>query len=441
MVTPVLDSQQQAVVQTVLSRRTGHLAISGAAGTGKTTLVRALVSALGKRAILSAPTGKACARLTEVTGSPAHTLHSLMMQPTFMEASDRGLYDPIRSAQGKMAFKSKGAGLRAGQVLIVDEASMVTRALCSELVNFSRSGLLVLVGDANQLPPVAEGNFSVFSEDGLEVLTLNRVYRQGEGSLVLDAAHRLLDNHKAGNPRPLEALSDLPQVDQYDLLETMRRGFVDHGPEEFAVLTYKNAARDEITSAYRAHVGYASGTLVEGEPLVITRNSPKHGVYNGDICIFLGWTDSGESYSLGDAELKIRGARLETLRGRKTINAVLLLTSGNLSVADKKKLDKDFGRDTLVLMAEYAYCLTGHKSQGSQWNHVLIAYDEMWSNNLEQKYKWSYTALTRASVSCSICELHRSSPLSFKKPKPYTAEQLAASPLLARLVAAKAGAR
>lgn len=431
----VLDPSQRAVVDRVSRLRAGSiLAVTGPAGSGKTTLIRALLEQIGYRLVLCSPTGKAAARIQEVTGAPAETLHRLLMQPVLVEDDDRGVYDRITPRKGKMFFRARGAQLPEGKILVVDESSMVTRAMYAELKAFAAPGVLVLVGDDNQLPPVADGGFSVFDAAD-DVMTLATVHRQGPGSVVLTAANALLTDYVAGGTRPLESMRDLPRVDQYDLLAAMTHGYATYGPENFAVITYKNASRDEITKAFREHCGFEKNTINKGEPLVITRNSRKHDVYNGDVCVFGGWLDnSATTRTLGNQTYTIRRATLTKLRDKKTVSAALLLTASSLSADDHKKLDKEFGvGDTVVLIAEFGYTLTAHKAQGSQWEHTIVAYDEMWSNNTEQKYRWAYTAITRASLSCTICELHRSSPLSFVRPH-YSPET---ESLLTRLLGTK----
>lgn len=433
-----LDEDQRRVVDTILSRQSGILAVQGPAGSGKTTLVKALHQSLGNRLVLCSPTGKACARLSQKTGLPAFTIHSLLMKPTFVEEQDRGLYDRIQGKKGKMYFASKGEQLGVGKVLVVDEASMLTQDMCEQLEAYASpsgsggGGLLVMIGDGFQLPPVAGGNFSVF-DCGLETLTLSRVHRQQEGSDVIGAANQLIADYRSGAIHPLDSLQGLPTISQYDLIDKMISSIKKYGHQGFTCLTYKNSARDEITAELRKRMGYASGTLVEGEPLVITRNNRTHDIYNGDICLFKRWEDRAEEYKIGEDVHQIRRASLVNTRDNKIVNAALLLTASNMSNADRAKLDKAMGRNTVVLVAEYGYCLTSHKAQGSEWFHVLVAYDEMWSNHREAKYRWIYTSLTRAVESCTICELHRSSPLNLTRPRPPTPEQLAKSPLLARL--------
>jgi exodeoxyribonuclease-5 len=439
MVTPIaLDAVQQQAIDRVRARRTGVLGITGPAGSGKTTLIKTLIAVLGDRLeALASPTGKAAACITEATGAPAHTLHSLLMRPVYIEQPGRGVYDRIGSRRGKMISRPRGATLPAGKVLIVDEASMVDRRMYDELAAYGRAGLVVLIGDDSQLPPVASGGFSVFDIAAVEIIELTKVFRQGPGSDILRAVESLRIHANAGNPRPLEALRDLPRVDQYELMEAMRAGFAEHGPKNFAVITYRNQARDEITTAYRAHIGFEPRTINVGEPLVITRNSSQHGLYNGDICTFVDWLDDGETYRLGDADHHIRCATLFSLRTSQYLKAALLLTASSLSVEAREQLDRDFGTDeTVVLIAEYGYVLTAHKAQGSEWQHVLVAYDEMFANNAEQRYRWAYTAITRAALSCTICELHRSSPLCFLRPTPPSSEQIATSPLLKKLMSA-----
>lgn len=436
-----LDPAQQRAVDTVLARRTGIVGITGPAGAGKTTLVKALVSALGPRLILAAPTNKAAARLADVTGAVARTIHKLAFQPVHIDEDTRGVFDKIRTDKGKMVFRAKsGVGLALDQVLVVDEASMINRRMYETLVSFAQDGLLVLIGDDNQLPPVGD-TFSVFAPKpdgpGLEILELHQVHRQGKDSPILAAANQLLTNAVAGSLRPLDALGALPRVDFYRLIDIILKGYAEYGPEGFTAITYRNQARDEITRELRKVLGYQRGTLVSGEPLVITRNRPEFDLYNGDVVIFKGWLGEGREYTLSDGRHHVRLASMTTVRGDRTVSAVLLLTAAHLNDKDRKKLDKDFD-GAEVLIAEYGYVLTAHKSQGSQWQNVVVCYDECGQNNVANKYRWAYTAITRAVESCLICELPRHSVLSFDPPAPrpqYTPEQIKGMTVLQRVLA------
>lgn len=454
----VLTPEQQRVVDFLRAppEPSGILVVDGHAGSGKTTLLRELVRVLGSaerggRVTLCAPTGKACARLAEVVGAPAHTVHQLAMKPTHIEEGARGIFDAISKRDGKMVFDSAEKSIHderapGPKILVVDEASMVDPALYRELVKFAGvsdderhetrgSCWLVFVGDSFQMPPVAATNFSVFElgkEIGRHYFKLSKVHRQAAGSPVLEAATTLITDFAAGKQAPRDALVGLPQIGLWEACATMDVGFEKYGVENFATLTYKNEARQQITAMYRRHRGYANETIVPGEPLVATQNSRDLGIYNGDILTFDGWADDaitnaadGHSY---------RAAKCSLLRdksngsGGRQFEAVLLLRGG-LTFEKTNELRQQLRRYTetkgrALLQAEYGVVLTAHKAQGSEWKHVLVFYDEIFNQKNEGRYRWAYTAITRSSLSCTLCFLPRNalSEASFQKPKPMAPE-------------------
>lgn len=420
-----LGLEQQGIINYV-SRpptRSGVIVVDGQAGTGKTTLIQGIVDALGDLVTLCAPTGKACARLTEIVGVPAYTIHQLAMKPVFVAEPSRGIYDRILPKEGKMVFASAEKQLQ-GSILIVDEASMIDHGLYEELLRFAGDAWLVLIGDSFQLPPVSSG-FSVFDLDH-KTFKLSKVHRQAAGSPVLEAATTLITDFAAGKQAPRDALVGLPQIGLWEACAAMDAGFEKYGADNFTTLTYKNIAREQITSMYRRHRGYATETIIPGEPLVATQNQKDLGIYNGDILIFEGW--AGEQVASQTDKQMYRRARCKLVRGGRSFLAVLLLRGGKTFEQIKALRNDLHGHDetrgTALLQAEYGFVLTAHKAQGSQWDHVLIFYDEIFNQKNENRYRWCYTAVTRAAKSCTICYLPRNAltETSFQKPKPMSPE-------------------
>ncbi|HYP19400.1 MAG TPA: ATP-dependent RecD-like DNA helicase [Chloroflexia bacterium] len=190
-----LTERQQEAIRATLSQRV--VVVTGGPGTGKTTTLRGIVRLLkakGRTVALAAPTGRAAKRLTEATGVGASTIHRLL------ELKPGGSYQvraPIEA-----------------DLVVVDEASMMDLPLADALLNAVPQGAhLLLVGDADQLPPVGPGSVfkDVILSGTVPVITLETIFRQPEGSAIISNAHRI---NAGRTPRTGKGIMDfffLPQ--------------------------------------------------------------------------------------------------------------------------------------------------------------------------------------------------------------------------------------
>lgn len=175
------EEQQQAVREAAAS---GLLLVTGGPGTGKTTILRGILSLLGQmqlRCLLAAPTGRAAKRLTEVTGEDASTIHRLL---------EAGI-DPNT---GNMVFARDEDNPLKADAVIVDEMSMVdVQLLCALLRAIPQGKRLILVGDPDQLPPVGPGFpfRDMLRSEVLPTVRLTEIFRQAQKSLIVMNAHRV----------------------------------------------------------------------------------------------------------------------------------------------------------------------------------------------------------------------------------------------------------
>jgi len=357
--------QQDAVQQACLNKIS---IITGGPGTGKTTITRVVINTLRKLGLkvrLAAPTGRASKRLSEATHCHASTIHRLLG------------FGP----GGEFAY-NENKKLKA-DVLLVDEASMLD---CQLFVSLLRSlpltCRLILVGDVNQLPSVGPGNvLSDLLESGaVPSRTLTQIFRQARESTVVVNAHRINQGKfPVASPRqPPEAdffwveqddpqkVQDLilnmvceriPEVYGYDPLKTvqvlapMHKGLVGTSELNRLLQDRLNPSGQEVRSGFKV--------FRVGDRVLQTRNNYEKDVFNGD----LGWIARMDQES-GELIVDFDGHRIQYAHS---------------------ELDE----------LQLAYCISVHKSQGSEYPAVLIPV--VTQHFLLLQRNLIYTALTRAT--------------------------------------------
>ncbi|MCL1895572.1 MAG: ATP-dependent RecD-like DNA helicase [Clostridiales bacterium] len=192
----VLSSEQKAAIESSLT--SGVFVITGGPGTGKTTIIQAVADILTScefELAIAAPTGRAAKRVTEATGYEAKTIHRLLEYSA----------DP---EEERLYFGRDSMNPLEVDALIVDEASMIDVLLMEALLDALPSGVrLIIVGDADQLPPVGAGNVlrDILSSERIGFARLTEIYRQAAESLIVTNAHRIdrgempVTNAKDGN--------------------------------------------------------------------------------------------------------------------------------------------------------------------------------------------------------------------------------------------------
>lgn len=171
------DDIQKKAITTALSQNV--VIITGGPGTGKTTITRGILQALQQsrqKVLLAAPTGRAAKRLSEATGKDAKTIHRLL---------------EFKPPQG---YQRNADHPLEGDVLIVDEASMIDIILMNALLNAIPEEMkLVIIGDTDQLPSVGPGNVlrDMIESDVIPVVRLTRIFRQAQRSRIVMNAHRI----------------------------------------------------------------------------------------------------------------------------------------------------------------------------------------------------------------------------------------------------------
>jgi exodeoxyribonuclease V alpha subunit len=363
-----LSDEQLDVLRGILAHRIAI--ITGGPGTGKTTLIKSvttILSRLGKRILLAAPTGRAARRLSEVAGRKASTIHKLL---GFNMAEDRFERNP-----------SNPLDLDA---LIVDEASMVDLFLMYHLLNAAPvTAMVILVGDVFQLPSVGPGNVlsDLIASKRVKTFELTKIFRQAEKSPIVTNAHRV----RRGEPLELPPADESSDLTEFCFIEKFRP--IDVVDAIVALCARKIPSCfhldpvDDIQVLAPMHKG-AVGTLNLNRVLQNTLNPKPEGLKSYDF-----------GFSPGDKVIHLKNNYTKEVFngdiGRVgTVNpAERCLTvdyDGRHVVYDFSELDE------LML----AYAISVHKSQGSEYPVVIIPM--MMQHVALLQRNLLYTAITRA---------------------------------------------
>lgn len=416
-----LDEKQAAAVQFFSEwyrdgEQLGYLA--GQAGTGKTTVAKSLAGAIGAETVYAAYTGKAANVLRRYHGVPARTLHSLIYRP-IGEASRKRINElkkEIKAAESDAAvvklqreLQDERKRMRPGfevnpdgplvellwggsGLVICDEVSMVDEKLAKDLLSFGVKTLVL--GDPNQLPPIGGAGYLIESEPDYLLTELHRhnaeqpVYQYAE--LVRTKGVEALTKRRDG------ASAVWPKAGVRDLY-----GGAAHKFDQ--VICWTNKTRHIFNTAIREELGLPEG-LAAGDRLICLENNPDFDIFNGEQ--FTVRDVSGITTEGGDR----RRVTLADADGRETRIPIWL------PPFEGPQAEKEFSTDIAHFdrrkagVFTYAYAITAHKAQGSQFERVLVVDETPQMSWLVKKGKhegsfpaqWLYTAITRAKESVVV---------------------------------------
>jgi exodeoxyribonuclease V len=414
--------------------------LKGYAGTGKTTLVGALVNVLPKlriRPILLAPTGRAAKVLGNYSGKNALTIHKM-------------IYRKQSSAGGFEKF-ARSPNLFSNAFFIVDEASMISdqsnegftgNSLLEDLLGYVREGencKLLLIGDGAQLPPVGAATSPALDEKYLnESFLLNvtsaeltDVVRQKIQSGIAENATALrieLKKEKLFVPKfKISGFPDVERIGGAELEDALNSAYSKYGVEQTMIVCRSNKRANIFNQQLRARILWKEEELSAGDLIMVVKNNymwlpetAKAGfIANGDIIEILKVKGIHEMYGFRFANAVIR---LIDYPEEPSMEVKLLLNtieseSPALTQAENKQFYENVSADYAhipskserflklkkdpffnALQVKYAYAVTCHKAQGGQWSCVFVEQGYLTKEMLDKEYlRWLYTAVTRAT--------------------------------------------
>lgn len=416
--------------------------LKGYAGTGKTSVMSALVRALDglkQPCVLLAPTGRAAKVLSRYSGQQAYTIHKKIYRQRQLGSESFALSD----------------NLHRNTLFIVDEASMLSGnrdnptfgsgCLLDDLVRYVYNGLgcsLLLVGDDAQLPPVGslyspalDAGFMANYQLQITNYQLTVVARQALDSGILTEATRLRE--KLGDLGTLGDLGllanqiDIIKVPGEQVIETLEDSWHTVGAEETLIIARSNKMTNLYNGGVRARVLWKEDDLSNSDRLMVTKNNyfwaqeyeDLEFIANGDMFEIVRLSNRHEMYGFQFAKATLRSVDysweiealiwIDTLttdspEANYTLQRELFsrIAEDYPEIRNKKELTKRIYESPYynALQVRFAYCVTCHKAQGGQWKHVYIdsGLGDEWISGLEESEKreylrWLYTAVTRAT--------------------------------------------
>ncbi|MEI8205025.1 MAG: ATP-binding domain-containing protein [Bacteroidota bacterium] len=416
--------------------------IRGYAGTGKTTLISALVKALKltkTKVELMAPTGRAAKVFSSYSGVMANTIH-------------RRIYFIFTNKDGSLKISLQKNTLK-NAIFIIDEASMIpddslstemtlfpTRNLLDDLMEFVYQGencRLIFLGDLAQLPPVGlavspalDGKYlNARYQITLFESAMTSVVRQEENSGILNNATQLRLKLKSKDYQPpffnIKECPDMMNIGSGDFQDVLQQSYSECGYRNTTLICRTNKRANIFNQQIRNRILFRDDEICTGDIMMVVKNNyywladRKDFVANGDIIELMSIQRITENYGFRFADVRVKMVDKEEgyVTEVKIILNTLQAEGPALSKEDsnilynavradyaesfpKKEIPELMRIDPFfnALQVKFAYALTCHKTQGGQWEHVFIEQGYVTPDMLNREYlRWLYTALTRAT--------------------------------------------
>jgi len=415
--------------------------LKGYAGTGKTTLISALVRVfenLSKKTVLLAPTGRAAKVFASYSGSKAYTIHKQIYKISHKE----GLVKVIRKKNES-----------CNTLYIVDEASMIScesssgelfgnRELLTDLIEYVFEGennKLIFIGDDAQLPPVKSDESPALNLNFLKATfdvsishcQLTDVVRQEQDSGILfnaTALRKILSSGKYKLPFfTLSSFVDIQRINSQDLEDELNRLYANYNTEDIVVITPSNKRAYIFNNEIRNRIFCRENRLTAGDFLMAVKNnyywidelSEVGFIANGDLLEVMSIMKTKELYGFTFMDIQ---ARLCDYPNYPYVDFKIILESletqgASMTSEQMKQLYHEIAKDyedipnkrarflkiknnpyLNAVQVKYSNALTCHKTQGGQWKVVLIDLGYFSEDKIDKEFvRWLYTAVTRAT--------------------------------------------
>jgi exodeoxyribonuclease-5 len=421
--------------------------LKGYAGTGKTSLIAALVQSLHEtriNTVLMAPTGRAAKVLASYAGFQAFTIHrKIYRQKSIEEQSEFSL----------------APNMYKNTVFIVDEASMISGNsyeqsifgsgdLLEDMMSYIKSGKgckVIVVGDSAQLPPVGFGLSPALDIDRLGYYgncmfaELKEVVRQTNESGILFNATQIRKQIEDNDVRFPEFCTDFPDITHVagvDLIEALSDAYAKYGQDETIVICRSNKRANKYNEGIRNRVFCMEEEIASGDRIMIVKNNYKLSkdideidfIANGDMATIRRIRKYQQRYGLHFADMILEFPDYNNLEiENKAVLDTLATESASLSAEMNKQLFYSLAEDYAhiankrdrykaikddpffnALQIKFAYAVTCHKSQGGQWECVFLDCPYFADDNITfEDLRWFYTAVTRASKQLYLVNFNR----------------------------------
>jgi len=412
--------------------------LKGYAGTGKTSIITALVNTLPSfnyKFVLIAPTGRAAKVMTFYSKRSAFTVHKIIYKQTG---------DP---STGELEFKPQKNYYKKS-IFIVDEASMLSvksdfgkRGLLEDLVKFAFTdpdNKLLMIGDGAQLPPIGQSESNALKSmyyDHYQVplfeSELNEVMRQEKESGILLNATNL--RNLLANESPIKiktkSFEDIFRMNSAKMEEGLRYAYNKYGIGNTIIVCRSNKAAVNYNLFIRRQIHFYEEELEVGDILMSVRNnyhyapseSPSGFIANGDFMEIVKVLGFEEMHGFRFADLELQMYNNEDDSGERFQAKVLLdtiysnstslneeqnstlwrsVSEDYMNIESVKARNEAISKDVFLnaIQVKFAYALTCHKAQGGQWSAVFIDQGYIHEDqNMTDRIKWLYTAFTRAT--------------------------------------------